>query len=163
MTSVDWQVVISLLWTSFKARLTYTQQQEVAMFQSKYNQTTCKPMQLKIPKEKALNEVQEKKKVTPPAQKKRKGSPPPAPGVKKVAFAADVNICISDMAKHYGVRSSLQDCSSDCKYVHYDQLPSGMTEKALSEKVKKLIEKCDMTIGQQNFFLQKIKNDKKLK
>ena len=163
MTSVDWQSVISLLWTSFKSRLTYTQQQEVTMFQNKYNQIRCKPMHLKVAKSEAPYQVPEKKKVTPPAQKKRKGSPPPAPGVKKVAFAADVNICISDIAKHYGIRTTLEECSSDCKYVHYNQLPSGMTKAVITTKVKKLAEKCGMSAGQQKYFLQKIENDKKFK
>ena len=163
MTSVDWQSVISLLWTSFKLRLTYTQQQEVTMFQHKYIQTKCKPMHLKVAKTVAPYEVPDKKKVTPPAQKKRKGSPPPSPLVKKVAFATDVNICISDIAKHYGLRTTLEDCPADCKYVHYDQLPSGMTATAISTKVKKLAEKYGISAGQQKYFLQKIANDKKFK
>ena len=57
-------------------------------------------------------------------------------------FGADVNLCISDTIRHNKVRTALEDCASDCKYAHYDQLPAGMTAAVITAKVQKLAEKC---------------------
>ena len=62
-------------------------------------------------------------------QPKRARSPPAEnAAAKKVDFAAaDINICISDIARNYKVKTELELCTADCKYVHYSKLPKTMT------------------------------------
>ena len=91
-------------------------------------------------------------------------TPPAKGGVKKVEFAAvDINICISDISRHYKVTTDLEKCAADCKYVHYNQLPSTMTKAILTAKVQKLAKKCNLTESQVKFFVSRVAADKKLK
>ena len=97
----DWQTVISLLWSSFKARLTYNQQQEVNMVRARYSQLKCKSIQSKVAKVAAPYEAPAKLKVVPAISiGKTKSLPRPPAGAKKVGFG------------HQWHRSSLQ--SQDC-------------------------------------------------
>ena len=165
MTSDDWQTVIGLLWSALKSQLTYGLQQEVSMTRARYNQVKCKPIQFRTVKPAGVIDVQPKVKVPAAAgQPKKKKSPPAKAEVKKVEFAAaDINICISDIARHYRVITDLEKCTADCKYVHYNQLPSTMTKAILTAKVQKLAEKCNLTEGQVKFFLARVAADKKFK
>ena len=165
MSSGDWQTVISMLWTAFKAQLTYGVQQEVNMTRARYNQTKCKPIQFKSVKPAGVLDVPPKGKVAGAGvQPKKVKTPPAKAGVKKVEFAAaDINICISDISRYYKVTTTLEKCAADCKYVHYDQLPSTMTKAILAAKVQKLAEKCNLTDSQVKFFISRVNADKKLK
>ncbi len=165
MSSGDWQTVISMLWTAFKEQLTYGVQQEVNMTRARYNQTKCKPIQFKSVKPAGVLDVPPKGKVAGAGvQPKKVKTPPAKAGVKKVEFAAaEINICISDISRYYKVTTALEKCAADCKYVHYDQLPSTMTKAILAAKVQKLAEKCNLTDSQVKFFISRINGDKTLK
>jgi len=77
--------------------------------------------------------------------------------------AADINICISDIARHYKVKTELESCTADCKYVHYSKLPKTMTAAVLAAKVQKLAERCNLTEKTVAYFVAKIKADKRFK
>jgi hypothetical protein len=165
MTSDDWQTVIGSLWSAFKAQLTYCLHQEVNMTRARYGQTKCKPIQFKQVKAAVPVEVLPKAKVAAAAVSPKNVKNQPAnAAVKKVEFAAaDINICISDIARHYRVITDLEKCTADCKYVHYNQLPSTLTKAILTSKEQKLADKCNLTDGQVKFFLAKVAADKKFK
>jgi hypothetical protein len=74
-----------------------------------------------------------------------------------------VAICISDLAKHYGVKTTLEACNADCPYVHYDQLPPNVTASSVMTNVKKIIGKLNLTDTQSQQFLRKIETDSKFK
>ena len=164
MSSADWQTVLSLLWTAFKTQLTYGLQQEVNMTRARYGQTKCKPIQFKNVKPAGGIEDPPKGKVVGAGVPPKKVKTPPAKaGVRKVEFAAaDVNICISDISRHYKVTTALEKCAADCKYVHYNKLPSTMTKAILTAKVEKLAAKCNLDESQVKFFVSRIANDKNL-
>ena len=81
-----------------------------------------------------------------------------------MAFPADdIRICVSDLAKHYRVRTDLEACAATCRYTHYDKLPAGLTTKAILDKVNPILEKLNMAEGQMKFFVNRIKADPKFK
>jgi hypothetical protein len=80
---------------------------------------------------------------------------------RKVEFG--VAICISDLAKHYNVKTKLEACKPDCPYVHYDQLPPNVTSASVMTKVKKIIGKLNLTDAQSQQFLRRIETDSKFK
>ena len=156
MTASDWQQVIGLLWIAFKSQLTFGLQQEVNMTRAKYNQAKYKPVQYKHVKAAAPIDQPPKVKMAAATQPKRARSPP----AKKVEFAvADINICISDIARHYKVKTDLELCTADCKYVHYSMLQKTMTKAALVSKVQKLAERCNLAEKTIAYFLAKISAD----
>ncbi len=96
MSSGDWQTVISMLWTAFKAQLTYGLQQEVAMTRSRYSQTKCKPIQFKNVKPVGAQEVQPKAKGAAAAGPPKKVTNLPAKaGVKKWSLQRRTSISVS--------------------------------------------------------------------
>ena len=135
------------------------------MTRARYNQPKCKPIHFKSVKPAGVLDVPPKGKVAGAGvQPKKVKTPPAKAGVKKVEFAAaDINICISDISRYYKVTTTLEKCAADCKYVHYDQLPSTMTKAILAAKVQKLAEKCNLTDSQVKFFISRVNADKKLK
>ena len=175
MVASDWQQVIALLWAAFKSQLTFGLQQEVNMTRARYNQVKGKPVQYKPkaevqvnhpPKEKQAAAQKQKRARSPPANHQKAAHSPPAEkaAVKKVDFAAaDINICISDIARHYKVKTELASCAADCKYVHYSELPKAMTTEVLMSKVEKLAERCKLSDKTTAYFLAKIKADKRFK
>jgi len=92
--------------------------------------------------------------------KSRSPSPSSSRG-RKVKFG--VAICISDLAKHYNVKTNLEPCKPDCPYVHYDHLPPNVTSTSVMNKVKKIIGKLNLTDAQSQQFLRKIETDSKFK
>ena len=81
-----------------------------------------------------------------------------------MAFPADdVKICVSDLAKHYKVRTELEPCDATCRYTHYDKLPAGLTAKVVLNKINPILEKLNMADNQLKFFVNKIKADSKFK
>ena len=95
---------------------------------------------------------------SPPASR---SSSPNSSRNKKVEFG--VAICISDLAKHYGIKSNLEPCKPDCPYAHYNQLPPTLTTASVLTKVKRIIGKLNLTDGQSQLFLTKIEADSKFK
>lgn len=96
----------------------------------------------------ALKPQQETKavttKVTPPHREK-KG--------KVVAFDSDKqSYCISDLAKHYGITTSLRPCTTKCRYTHYDQLPKTLTKAEILPAVQELTTKLGLTLKHFNRF-----------
>ena len=83
------------------------------------------------------------------------------PVIERVEFG--VAICISDLAKHYGIKSNLENCKSDCPYAHYNQLPPTLTTASVLNKVKRIRGKLNLTDGQSQLFLTKIEADSKFK
>ena len=175
MVASDWQQVIALLWVAFKSQLTFGLQQEVNMTRARYNQVKGKPVQYKHkaevqvdhpPKEKQAAAHKQKRARSPPANRPKVARSPPAEkaAAKKVDFAAtDINICISDIARHYKVKTELALCAADCKYVHYSELPPTMTTAVLVSKVEKLAERCKLSDKTTAYFLAKINADKRFK
>lgn len=114
MTHTNWQTVITLLWVSFKSRLTFIHQEEYKMIRSKHNIVSCKPVSpkvVKVPADKA--EPGRQKDGEAAKTKERPRSPPPKREWgqhKKVAFADDVHICIADVARHYRIATSQEPC-----------------------------------------------------
>ena len=95
---------------------------------------------------------------SPPASR---SSSPNSSRNKKVEFG--VAICISDLAKHYGIKSNLENCKPDCLYAHYNQLPPTLTTASVLNKVKRIIGKLNLTDGQSQLFLTKTEADSKFK
>ena len=138
-------------------------QQEFLLVRSKYPVVRIKPFSGKVAKE-----VVPAKVVAPAKDKKNNKSPDAAIKKgkldRKVAFPAeDLRICVSDLAKHYKVRTDLEPCAAGCRYTHYDKLPAGLTAKAVLDKVNPILEKLNLAEGQLKFFVNKIKSDSKFK
>lgn len=79
---------------------------------------------------------------------------------KKVDFANNIQICVSDLARHYKMKTELQDCPVDCPYIHYKDLPSNLTTALVLEFAKRFAGKLNMTAGQEKYFWQKSKKTK---
>ena len=160
MTKAQWIVVVQRLWLSFKDKLPYNRQQEYIHCRSKYSGVRHKPYSGKVfnissgPSTKAPSSVGSRPTVTvtPTTSKNKKNksksrsqkspptsrsSSPVSSRAKKVEFG--VAICISDLAKHYGIKSNLELCKADCPYAHYNQLPSTLTTASVLSKVKRII------------------------
>ena len=184
MTKVQWIVVVQQLWLSFKDKLPYNRQQEYLHCRSKYVGIRHKPFSGKDfnnksgPSIKVLSSVGSRPTVTvtpttskttkdkskPKSQKSppaSRSSSPNSSRNKKVEFG--VAICISDLAKHYGIKSNLEPCKPDCPYTHYNQLPPTLTTASVLTKVKRIIGKLNLTDGQSQLFLTKIEADSKFK
>ena len=184
MTKAQWIVVVQQLWLSFKDKLPYNRQQEYLHCRSKYVGLRHKPFSGKDfhnksgPSTKVLSSIGSRPTVTvTPATSKNKkdkskpksqksppasrSSSPTSSRNKKVEFG--VAICISDLAKHYGIKSNLEPCKPDCPYAHYNQLPAALTTASVLTKVKRIIGKLNLTDGQSQLFLTKIEADSKFK
>ena len=163
MTTSDWQIVIQKLWMSFKEKLSFTMQQEFLLVRSKYPITRIKPFSGKVAKEvvpgKVVAQAKDKKNNKSPDAVVKKGKVD-----RKVAFPADdLRICVSDLAKHYRVRTDLEACDANCRYTHYDKLPADLTAKTILDKVNPILEKLNLAENQLKFFINKIKADPKFK
>jgi hypothetical protein len=180
MTKAQWIMVIQQLWLSFKDKLSYNRQQEYIHCRSKYAGVRHKPYFGKVlkvssgPSARTPSPVGSRPTVTvtptitkgkkdkskPKSQKSpptsRSSSPASSRG-RKVEFG--VAICISDLAKHYNIKSNLEPCTADCPYAHYNQLPSTLTTPSVLSKVKRIIGKLNLTDGQSQSFLSKIEED----
>ena len=143
MTKAHRIVVVLQLWLSFKDKLPYSRQQEYIYCRSKYSGVRHKSYSGKVlhvssgPSTKAPSSVgsrptvtvtptttkSKKNKSKPRSQKSpptSRSSSPVSSRAKKVEFG--VVICISDLAKHYGIKSNLESCKADCPYAHQQQL-----------------------------------------
>ena len=163
MTISDWQIVIGKLWLSFKDKLSFTMQQEFLLVRSKYPVARIKPFSGKI-----VKDIVPPKVVAPAKDKKDKVPDVVAKKGKldrKVAFPADddLKICVSDLAKHYKIRTDLEACQAGCPYAHYNMLPAGLTAKAVVNKISPILAKLSLSEGQKKFFINKIKADTKFK
>jgi hypothetical protein len=189
MTSVHWLNVIKLLWTSFKDKLSFNRQTEYQHARSMFSTVRHRPYSGKVVKVSggqthkaaaqplttkatasapsriavavtpvSTKRANDKKKKSPPAS--RSSSPSSSKG-RKVEFG--VAICISDLAKHYNVKTNLEACKSDCPYMHYDLLPPNLTSASVLSKVRKIISKLNLTDAQSQQFLRKIETDPKFK
>ena len=168
MTKAQWIVVVQQLWLSFKDKLPYNRQQEYLHCRSKYVGVRHKPFSsvgsrptvtvTPTTSKKNRNKSKPKSKKSSPTSR---SSSPNSSRTKKVEFG--VAICISDLAKHYGIKSNLESCKADCPYAHYNQLPSTLTTASVLSKVKRIIGKLNLTDGQSQLFLSKIEADSKFK
>jgi hypothetical protein len=70
---------------------------------------------------------------SPPSS--RPASPSTSRGRKVTSGTGDMVICISDLAKHFNVKSNLEPCKSGCPYVHNNQLPSTLKVASALAKV----------------------------
>ena len=171
MTKAQWLVVIRLLWSSFKEKLSYNRQTEYQHARSLYPAVRHKPYSGKIvPAIVAKAQTVATRvavAVAPVRTGRGKSSSPsrsPSPSSargKKVEFG--VAICISDLAKQYKVKTELEACKPDCPYMHYDQLPPNLTSASVISKVKKIIGRLNLSSGQSQYFLRKIEADSKFK
>jgi len=184
MTKAQWLVVIRLLWSSFKDKLSFNRQAEYQHARSLYPAVRHKPYSGKIVKASgasapstvvkshtdvarvavAVTPVRTKRGKTKTSAKSsspsRSSSPSSSKG-RQVEFG--VAICVSDLAKQYKVKTDLEACKPDCPYTHYDQLPSNLTSASVLSKVKKIIAKLNMSDAQSQNFLRKIETDPKFK
>ena len=184
MTKAQWIVVVQQLWLSFKDKLSYSRQQEYIHCRSKYSGVHHKTYSGKVlkvssgPSTKAPSPVGSRPTVTvtptitkgksdkskpksPKSPPTSRSSSPASSRGRKVEFG--VAICISDLAKHYNIKSNLEPCKADCPYAHYNQLPSTLTTASVLSKVKRIIGKLNLTDGQSQLFLSKIEADSKFK
>ena len=169
MSSVDWQEVIQFLWLSFKSQLTYAKQYEYTLAMSKYKIVKHRPFTPKaVIKEAVVKaatsakpkaQTLKKDTATIPAKSNRRTDKSP-----KVTFVPDdIRLCISDLAKHYNISTSIAACATDCKYLHYDQYSSTASKDSVLTKVQQLGEKLGLTDSQTQHFVKKIKSDRNLK
>ena len=142
MTKAQWLVVIRLLWSSFKDKLSYNQQTEYQHARSLYPAARHKPYSGKVVRASsgpvttmtapasvakapsvpgriavAVTPVRTKRGKSKRSVKSPSPSRPPSPSssrAKKVEFG--VAICISDLAKQYNVKTNLEACKSDYPY-----------------------------------------------
>jgi hypothetical protein len=169
MSTDEWQIVIKKLWLSFKDKLSYTMQQEYLLVRSKYPVVRIKPFSGKVAKDvvpaKVVAQAKDKKKEKSPDVVVRKDAVvKKVKNDRKVVFQSeDVRICVSDLAKHYKVRTDLEACDTGCRYTHYDKLPAGLTAQTVLDKITPILEKLNLAEGQMKFFVNKIKADSKFK
>jgi hypothetical protein len=137
-------------------------QQEFLLVRSKYSVARVKPLSGKV-----VKDIVPPKVVAPAKDKKKNKSPDVVKKGKldrKVAFQVeDLKICVSDLAKHYKVRTTLEPCEASCTYAHYNALPAGLTVKTVLSKVTPILGKLSLSEGQMKFFINKIKTDSKFK
>jgi hypothetical protein len=178
MTKAQWLVVIRLLWSSFKEKLSYNRQTEYQHARSLYPSVRYKPYSGKVVPATgvskaptvaarvavAVTPVRTKhgnnKKSTKSPPPSRPPSPSPSKN-KKVEFG--VAICISDLAKKYKITTNLEACKPDCPFMHYDQLPPNLTAESVISKVKKILGRLNLTTGQTQYFFRQIEKDSKFK
>jgi hypothetical protein len=170
MTSVEWQGVIMLLWLFFKSQLTYAKQYEYTLAVSKYKMVKHRPFTPKaVVKENNVKAVDTLVKQKGQAVKKDTVAPP-AKGIlrkdktQKVVFVPeDIKLCISNLAKQYGINTSIPACAADCRYPHYDQYSSTASKDSVLTRVHQLGDKLGLTDSQTQQCAKKIKSDRNLK
>ena len=177
MTKAQWLVVIRLLWSSFKEKLSYNRQTEYlharslypAVRHKSYSGTiipaaVAKAQTVAARVAVAVTPVRTKRgkdKISAKSSSPSRSSSPSSSRGKKVDFG--VAICISDLAKQYKVKTDLEACKPDCPYMHYDQLPPNLTSASVLSKVKKIIGKLNLSDSQSQHFLRRIETDSKFK
>jgi hypothetical protein len=167
MTSTDWHQVIRLQWENIKKQLTTLHQLEFEETQRAFNIQLLKPTGFKagklaepevIKKPKDEKAVPNKNKKANPKDKKE------AIKDKKQVKKGDGEhqFCIADILQHYGSAQRLT-CQVPCKYLHYKEIPAGVTKTAIItcfENLQKRFELTDATIA---FITKKVNVDKKFK
>jgi hypothetical protein len=57
----------------------------------------------------------------------------------KITFVPDdIGLCISDLAKHYNINTSIPACAAGCKYMHDDLYSSTTSKNSVLTKVQQL-------------------------
>jgi hypothetical protein len=174
MIVTDWHEVMRQLWSALKSFLTFAQQQEHNLINERFKIPRLKPLLPKDKKPVAAAVKEKHPKAVPPALKVATPKPNQV-AVKnnrkaerkverKVEFEDDaVRVCISDLARHYKIKTTLSPCAPDCKYVHYDKLPATLSTTSVLSAVEKLTTKLGFTDSQVQQFDKRIRADPKFK
>jgi hypothetical protein len=161
MTTEDWLALLCLMWEDFKSSLTIIQEFEFNQNRIISKVIECKPLGHKpkaaLPQDVRVNKVEVK-------VRKDKKAPiklaTPVP-LKKVLFE-DNKKKPPARDNHYGASQQIA-CPSQCKYIHYIDIPHDMTKQSILQRFQGVAQRLALTDATVAFVTSKIKADIKLK